>query len=72
VSPRDRALLEESLYAGLEEGVDALCQLAQPRADLHMLPRDIAQYIQGFQYYIGRSEQQAMEQFQRYLQQLEG
>ena len=72
VSPRDRALLEESLYAGLEEGVDALCQLAQPRADLHMLPRDVAQYIQGFQYYIGRSEQQAIGQFQRYLQQLEG
>jgi chorismate dehydratase len=72
VSPGDRALLEESLYAGLEEGVDALCQLAQPRADLHMLPRDIAQYIQGFQYYIGRSEQQAIDQFQRYLQQLAG
>lgn len=72
VSPRDRALLEESLYAGLEEGIDALCQLAQPRADLHMLPRDVAQYIQGFQYYIGRSEQQAIDQFQRYLQQLEG
>jgi chorismate dehydratase len=71
VSPRDRALLEEALYTGLEEGVDALCQLSDPRPDLLMLPRDIATYIQGFRYYIGRAEQQAIEQFQRYVQQLE-
>jgi chorismate dehydratase len=71
VDPKDKALLEETLYAGLEDGVDALCQLAQPRQDLFMLPRDIVQYIQGFRYYIGRSEQRAMDQFQRYLQQLE-
>jgi chorismate dehydratase len=71
VSPRDRALLEEVLYVGLEEGVDALCALAQPREDLYMLPRDIATYIQGFRYFIGRSEQQAIDQFRRYLQQPE-
>jgi len=71
VSPRDRALLEEALYTGLEEGVDGLCQLSDPRPDLLMLPRDIAAYIQGFRYYIGRSEQLAIEQFRRYLQQLE-
>jgi hypothetical protein len=56
----------------LEDGVDALCQVAQPRQDLLMLPRDIVQYIQGFRYYIGRSEQQAIDRFRRYLQQLEG
>jgi chorismate dehydratase len=72
VGPKDRALVEEALYVGLEEGVDALCQLAQPRADLLMLPRDIATYIQGYRYYIGRSEQQAIDRFRRYLQQLEG
>jgi predicted solute-binding protein len=71
VDPKDKALLEETLYVGLEDGVDALYQLAQPRQDLLMLPRDIVQYIQGFRYYIGRSEQRAMDQFQRYLQQLE-
>ena len=37
-----------------------------------MLPRDIVTYIQGFRYYIGKSEQQAIDQFQHYLQQLEG
>jgi chorismate dehydratase len=72
VGPQDRALLEEALYVGLEEGVDALCQLAQPREDMVMLPRDIAAYIQGYRYYIGRSEQQAIDQFRRYLRQLEG
>jgi chorismate dehydratase len=72
VSPRDLAQLEEALYVGLEEGVDALCELAAPRQDLVMLPRDIATYIQGFRYFIGRSEQQAIDRFRRYLQQLEG
>jgi chorismate dehydratase len=72
VSPQDLAQLEEALYFGLEEGVDALCELSGPRQDLFMLPRDIATYIRGFRYFIGRSEQQAIDQFQRYLQQLEG
>ncbi|MGH8065652.1 MAG: menaquinone biosynthetic enzyme MqnA/MqnD family protein [Candidatus Entotheonellia bacterium] len=71
VDPKDKALLEERLYVGLEEGVDALCQLATPRQDLLMLPRDIVKYIQGFRYYIGRSEQRAMDQFRHCLQQLE-
>jgi chorismate dehydratase len=72
VSRKDLALLEEALYAGLEEGVDALCQVAEPRQDLAMLPRDIAAHIQGFRYFIGRSEQQAIDRFQRYLDQLGG
>jgi chorismate dehydratase len=72
VSPRDLALLEEALYVGLEEGVDALCEVAEPRQDLVMLPRDIATYIQGFRYFIGRSELQAIDRFRRYLQQREG
>jgi hypothetical protein len=51
--------------------VDALYRISEPREDLLMLPRDIARYIRGFRYYIGRSEQQAIEQWQYYLQQLE-
>jgi chorismate dehydratase len=69
---KDKALLEEALYVGLEDGVEALYQVAEPREDLLMLPRDIVTYIQGFRYYIGKSEQQAIDQFQRYLRQLEG
>ena len=71
-APKDKALLEEALYVGLEDGVEALYQAAEPREDLLMLPRHIVRYIQGFRYYIGKSEQQAIDQFQRYLQQLEG
>jgi chorismate dehydratase len=69
---KDKALLEEALYVGLEDGVEALYQVGEPREDLLMLPRDIVTYIQGFRYYIGKSEQQAIDQFQRYLHQLEG
>jgi chorismate dehydratase len=71
LAPADLALLQDTLYVGLEEGVDALFHLAKPRQDLLMLPRDIVKYIQGFRYYIGLAEQQAIEQFQQYLQQLE-
>jgi chorismate dehydratase len=72
VSPQELALLEEALYFGLEEGIDAMCALADPRPDLAMLPRDIASYIQGFRYFIGRLEQRAIDQFRHYLHQLEG
>jgi chorismate dehydratase len=72
VNPRDLAILEETLYVGLEEGVDTLCEVAEPRQDLVMLPRDIAGYIRGFRYFIGRPEQRGMDQFRRYLQTLEG
>ncbi|MBM3226603.1 MAG: hypothetical protein FJZ47_22800 [Candidatus Tectomicrobia bacterium] len=68
VSTADRTKLEEMLYVGLEEGVNALCELAKPRQDLLMLPRDVVTYIQGFRYYIGRAEEQAIEQFQHYIQ----
>jgi chorismate dehydratase len=70
INPAERALLEDTLYVGLEEGVDALYHLSQPREDLLMLPRDIVRYIQGFRYYIGLSEQQAIERFRQYLTQL--
>jgi chorismate dehydratase len=71
LAPPHLALLQDTLYVGLEEGVDALFHLAEPRDDLLMLPRDIVKYIQGFRYYIGLAEQRAIEQFQQYLQQLE-
>ena len=69
--PKDRALLEDTLYVGLEEGVNALYALADPREDLLMLPRDIVTYIQGLRYYIGHAEQRAIEQFRHYLNQLD-
>ena len=71
VEPKARALLQDTLYVGLEVGVDALYGIAEPREDLLMLPRDIARYIRNFRYYIGASEQQALDLFRHYLQRLE-
>jgi predicted solute-binding protein len=70
VAPKDMALLEDTLYVGLEEGVNALYGIAEPREDLLMLPRDIVAYIQGLRYHIGHAEQRAIEQFRHYLNQL--
>jgi len=72
IDPQALALLQDTLYVGLEEGVDTLSQTSEPREDLLMLPRDISRYIRGFRYYIGLSEQQAIDQFRHYLQQLDG
>lgn len=63
VASADRARLEEALYIGLEDGVEQMCQLATPRPELRMLPRDIVTYIQGFRYFLGRAEQQAIVTF---------
>lgn len=70
VAPKDLALLVDTLYVGLEEGVNAIYRLADPREDLLMLPRDIVTYIQGLRYYVGHAEQRAIEQFRRHLNQL--
>ena len=65
---RDKALLEDTLYVGLEEGVDTLYHLSDPRDDLLMLPRDVVEFVQGIRYYIGRSEQQSIDRFRECLQ----
>jgi chorismate dehydratase len=71
VDRKDLALLEDTLYVGLEEGVNALYGLSEPREDLFMLPREIVSYVQGLRYHIGISEQRAIDQFRHYLHQLD-
>jgi chorismate dehydratase len=71
VDPKAKALLQDTLYVGLEEGVNALYGLSDPREDLLMLPRDIVAYIQGLRYYIGSAEQRAIDRFRSYLNQLD-
>ena len=70
VDARDKALLEDTLYVALEDGVNAMYQLTSPREELLMLPRDVMQYIQGFRYFLRMTEQRAIEQFQHNVQQL--
>lgn len=69
---RDKATLEDSLYVGLEEGVDGLYHMNEPRDELLMLPRDVVEYVQGIRYYVGRSEQQSINMFRTYLEELGG
>ncbi|MCH8351031.1 MAG: hypothetical protein J4O03_11600 [Chloroflexi bacterium] len=66
----EAALLEDTLYVGLEDGVDGLYHLSEPRPKLLMLAKDIMEYIQGFRYFIGYSEQKAIDRFREYLKQI--
>jgi chorismate dehydratase len=70
LAPSDIAVLEDALYVGLEDGMDALYHQADPRHDLAMRPRDIVEYLDGLRYFIGLSEQQAIDRFRACLNQL--
>jgi chorismate dehydratase len=69
---KDVALLEDTLYVGLEDGVDTLYHLNEPRDELLMLPRDVVAHLQNIRYYVGLSEQKSIDRFRGYLQQLAG
>ena len=63
----DAALLEDTLYVGLEEGVDTLFHLTEPRANLLMLAKDVVDFIQDYRYFMGLSEYKSVELFRDYL-----
>lgn len=72
LAPSDVAMLEDALYVGLDDGMYALYHQSDPQNDLLMRPRDIVRYIDGLRYFIGMSEQKAIDQFRTYLEQLGG
>jgi chorismate dehydratase len=63
-------VLEDALYTGLQDWADGLFRSAAGREDLLMHPRDILEYTQGIRYFIGVTEQRAMERFRHTLDQL--
>ena len=67
MDPWEALLLEDTLYVGLEEGVDALIHESEPRDSVLMLPKDIVEYIQGFHFFMGLSEYKAVDLFRQYL-----
>ena len=67
---RDAMRLEDTLYVGLEEGVDSLFHLSEPRENLLMLARDVMEYIIGYRYFVGLSEQKSIELFRSYRDQV--
>ena len=68
---QELAVLEDTLYVGLEDGVDTLYHIAEPRENLLMLPRDVVEYVQGIRFYLGMTEQKSMRTFREYLEQLD-
>jgi chorismate dehydratase len=63
-------LLEDTLYVGLEDGVDSLFHLSEPKDHLLMMARDIVDYIIGYRYFVGLSERKSIDLFKGYLAEL--
>ncbi len=70
MAERDTMLLEDTLYVGLEEGVDSLFHLSEPRENLLMLARDVVEYIIGYRYFVGLSERKSIDLFRSYRDQV--
>ena len=68
----ETALLEDTLYVALEDGIDSLYHVTEPRDRILMLPKDISQYIQGLRFYMGRLEVKSVDLFRSYLVQAGG
>ena len=64
------AVLEDALFGSLQDWADGLFGFTRSREDLLMHPRDILEYTQGIRYFIGVTEQRAMDRFRTYLDQL--
>jgi chorismate dehydratase len=63
-------LVEDTLYVGLEDGVDSLFHLSDPKDHLLMMARDIVDYIIGYRYFVGLSERKSIDLFKEYLAKL--
>ena len=68
---KEVAVLEDTLYVGMQDWADGLFRSSASRDDLFMHPRDILEYTQGIRYFIGVPEQRAIDRFQQYLNQLD-
>ncbi len=70
LSNDEMLLVEDTLYVGLEDGVDSLFHLSEPKDHLLMMARDIVDYIIGYRYFVGLSERKSIELFREYLAKL--
>ena len=67
---QETLLVEDTLYVGLEDGVDSLFHLSEPKDYLLMMARDIVEYIIGYRYFVGLSERKSIDLFKEYLAKL--
>jgi len=71
IAPKQAAVLEDTLYVGLQDWADGLFRSSDERDELLMHPREVLAYSQGLRYFIGVPEQRAIGRFRHYLNQLE-
>ena len=64
------ALIEDSLYVGLQDWADGLFRLTELRDNLRMHPQDMLAYTQGIRYFMGVPEQKALELFLQHVEKL--
>lgn len=70
IDPKDAAVIEDTLYVGLEDGVDSLYHVSEPRDRLLMLPKDIVQYVKGLRFFMGLAENKSVQLYRGYLAKL--
>ncbi|MGH8068409.1 MAG: menaquinone biosynthetic enzyme MqnA/MqnD family protein [Candidatus Entotheonellia bacterium] len=70
IDRKEVAVLEDTLYVGLQDWADGLFRSSESRDEVLMHPRDILEYTQGIRYFLGVPEQRAIDRFGRYLEQL--
>jgi chorismate dehydratase len=70
IDPKEAAVLEDTLYVGLQDWADGLFRSSDARDEVLMHPRDILEYTQGIRYFIGVPEQRAIDLFRRHLDQV--
>jgi chorismate dehydratase len=70
IGAQEVAVLEDTLYTGLQDWADGLFRPSESPDSVPMHPRDRLEYTQGLRYFIGVSEQRAIDRFRDYLDQL--
>jgi chorismate dehydratase len=70
LAPKDAAVLEDTLYVGLQDWADGLFRSSDTQHEVPMHPRDRLEYTQGLRYFLGVPEQRAIDRFRYYLDQL--
>ena len=69
---RDASILEDALFVGQEDWLDNLYKVSGPRNDLLMLPKDVLEHIQSLRFFMGVTEQKAIDLFTKHLNSLDG
>ena len=63
----DASILEDAMFVGQEDWLDNLYKMSGPRDDLLMLPKDVLEHVQSLRFYMGVTEQKAVELFAEHL-----